>query len=275
MTGDARRPNTGLRWLRILNQHAEQHLTGIPRQHDRRLALALDQLDPITARPDPDVIATAMAYARRPDADPEKQLLWGRYAYTAASQQWGPLHPLTLRAASIYQRVLAGQGLTFDAVRISHDRLAAFEEAGDICQALASRCRYAVALHRDGQCDLAERQITTALRQWWASPHGHGHAATVLLAAAAVHAGCGRTTKAAQLLHRDAAHLTHLSATDRRLAAHWLAIVTHTHPAWCNYLDARPPGSVSEHRDSWLHILTQPLSADTDGPYPPAPRQAP
>ncbi|WP_250002122.1 hypothetical protein [Actinoplanes sp. M2I2] len=212
-------------------------------------------LDPITAPADPEVIAAAIIRARQSGADAESRLLWGRFAYRAAVRRWGLLHPVSVRAGSVYQRVLTEQALTFDAVRVCEQRLAADEESGDPRTALASRCRFAVALHRDGQCDLADEQIVGVLRRWHASPQGYGQAEMVLLAAAGVYAGCGRTGQAVQALTRDGAYLAQMDARCRRLAARWLASVVRTHPRWCT--QPHNPGGQDRGGDSgnWLAVL--------------------
>ena len=164
---------------------------------------------------------------------------------------------MSMRAASVYQRVLTEQALTFDAVRVCEERLAADELSGDTQREMTSRCRLAVALHRDGQCDLAGAQVRAVLRRWYASPHSYGHAEMVLLAAAGVHAGCGRTGEAVQVLIRDGAYLAHLDAACRQLAAGWLATVVRTHPGWCGA--PRDPDrrhtTLGSEREGWLAVL--------------------
>ena len=223
------------RWLRTLLDQAEPPTTGHRSQAAWDPPLdVLVRLDPITTAPDPDVIAAAIVYARRRHAEAEPQLLWARYASTAARTLWDKAHPTAIRASMTYHNVLIRQGLTFDAVRIRQDQLDIYRELGDPTRILAARCGLALALHRDGQCDTAEEQIRLVLRQWWGSPHGYGHASMVLLVAASIHAGCGRTTEARQLLTRDAVHLAHLNPRDRHLAAQWLATVAVTHPTGCS-----------------------------------------
>ncbi|MBM2623435.1 hypothetical protein JIG36_48865 [Actinoplanes sp. LDG1-06] len=243
----------GDRWRRLLKEPVSRPAANLLRP----VPTALATLDPVAAAADPEVIATAIVYARRASAEPEARLMWGRYAYTAAIHLWGPTHPVALRAASIYQRVVAEQGLTFDAVRVAEDRLSAYELLGDPCRELTGRCALAVALHRDGQCDLADEHITVALRAWWASPHGYGHGPTVLLSAAAIFAGCNQLNRAAQVLIDSAAHLGQFDGTDRRQAAGWLATITATHPGRCLHGSraGRPSDDVEAYREFWLTVL--------------------
>ena len=250
-------------WLHML-ERTGQTSTGL--QPQARLDPppdALAGLDPIIADPDPDVIAAAIVYARRRHAQAEPQLLWARYASTAARALWDKAHPAARRAAMIYHNVLARQGLTFDAVRIREDQLDIHRELGDPTRILAARCGLALALHSDKQCDTAEEQIRLVLRQWWGSPHDYGHASMVLLVAAAIHAGCGRTAEARQLLTRDAAHLAHLDGTGRHLAAQGLATVSATHRIGCSLRTPAntPAPTDGDQRAFWLRAL-QPCPTD-------------
>ena len=246
------------RWLRTLLEQAKQpttaHQSPAPGNPPPDV---LVRLDPITTAPDPDTIAAAVVYARRRHAEAEPQLLWARYASTAARNLWDKAHPTAIRAATTYHNVLVSQGLTFDAVRIRQDQLDIYRELGDPTRILAARCGLALALHRDRQCDTAEEQIRLVLRQWWGSPHGYGHASLVLLVAASIHAGCGRTTEAQQLLTRDAAHLTHLNPGDRHLAAQWLTTVAVTHPTGCSLRtpETSPVPGDDGQRAFWLGAL--------------------
>lgn len=248
-------------WLHALLELAQQPTTE-HRSPDTVVPPSgvLAGLDPITAVPETHVITAAMNYARCPHAEAEPQLLWARHARTAARILWGKGHPAAMQAAVVYHDVLLRQGLTFDAVRIGEEQFEIYRELGEPTRIHAARCGLALALHRDGQCDTAQEQIRRVLRQWWASPHGYGHATMVLLIAAAIHAGCGRPTEAAQLLTRDAAHLAHLDPADRHLAAQWLATVAGTHPSRCSL---RTPAAAPAPGDDaqpvfWLRILQPP-----------------
>ena len=250
-------------WMRDLLKLAESSTGSRATAAQDPLPDGLARLDPITAAPDPDVIAAAIVYARHRNAEPELQLVWARHAKTAAEALWGLQHPATRRVARVYHDVLVRQGLTFDAVRICEDELA-IRKLGDPVRELAARCALALALHRDGQCDTAEQQIRRALRQWWASPHGYGNASKVLFGAAAIDAGCGRTTSSVKLLTDDAAHLAYLDTSHRDLAAMWLATVTRQHPTGCSLsrTDSPPNRSHScpDQKAFWLRVLQSALS---------------
>jgi hypothetical protein len=212
-------------------------------------------LDPITAPATPQLIDAAVTYARNINVDPETALSWGRYAYQSATQLWGDSHPETISVGREYQRVLLRQGLTFEALRIAEHRHGVAVKDGDPVRELASRCSLALALHRDGQCTEAVDHTGIALRQWWASPHGYGHADTVLVSAAAIWAGCGHPSAAIALLRRDATHLAALGETCRQYAATCLADVAATHPQWCTDTSPAPTGSAHHHRGFWLDVL--------------------
>ncbi|XVU24263.1 hypothetical protein ACQPZJ_44715 [Actinoplanes sp. CA-054009] len=236
-------------------------------------AAGLTGWDPITAPDDPDLIAAALAYGRRIDADPEQALLWGRYAYQAAGRGWGSTHEVTIVAGQVYQDVLACQGLTFDAARVVKQRIAAYQQAGDPVQELFSRSAYAVALHRDGQCELAAEQTRIVLKQWRSSPYRYGDPATVLVSAAAVRAGCGQVNAAVELLHRDAPHLADMRPEDVRTAATWLAVVAATHPHWCGNTPPAPvpTGGFAEHYAFWLaalhHVVDTTITGEATGDF--------
>ncbi|MCY1144051.1 hypothetical protein OWR29_39160 [Actinoplanes sp. Pm04-4] len=234
-------------------------------------------LDPITAPDDPETIVAATLTARRSDTDAETRLLWGRYAYRAAQRLWGGACPATIGIGRVYEQVLAAQDLSFDAVRVCEQRLAACEPGTDVGRALTSGCELAVALHRDGQCEQAEQQSRIGLRQWQASPHGYyGHAAVVLLTAAAVRAGCGQHRAAARVLTDDAAHLADLDPACRHAAAGWLATVTITHPHRCGATPPAPPasGTLEQQQRQWLATLETLPAAARPGAAHAEPRMA-
>ncbi|MCM4082224.1 hypothetical protein LXN57_32125 [Actinoplanes sp. TRM88002] len=217
-------------------------------------------LEPGTAGADADTVAAAVAFARNSRRDAQSRLAWARYAHHAAEQLFGQLHPVALQAGRVYQSVLAEHGHTLDAVTVARARLHVAEQAGDQVLALTSRCSYATALHRHGHCEQALRQARLCLQTWWASPHGFGHPATVLLSAAAIHAGCGRGSAAVNVLVDDAAHLRLLDPPSRRMAARWLALVATTHHGRC----ALPTLETASGRDDrlqqqfWLSVLETP-----------------
>ncbi|MCY1141486.1 hypothetical protein OWR29_26110 [Actinoplanes sp. Pm04-4] len=247
-------------WLRAVTRAAQTPLPPPAAVNDGDRPAAMAGLDPITAPADADIVAAALAHARDTSADRESRLLWGRYAYHNARTLFGDLHPAAVAASRIYQRILAEQQFTFDAVRVAQQRLHAFERARDQVQTLTSRCSYATALHRDGDCEQAEQQTALALRTWWASPHGLGHSAMVLLSAAAIRAGCGRTRTAVTTLVDHAAHLAHLDGSCRRMAARWLATIATTHPQQCQYTSAAasPDRDVLQQQVFWLSVLQTP-----------------
>ena len=217
----------------------------------------LASLDPATAPDDPEILALATAYARLADAEPGMRLLWGQRAYEGAARLWGAVHPTTVGAGRVYQRVLAAQGRTRDAARVCEQRLAAHVHAADPQQVLVSRSAYALALQRNGQCDQARAQTHIAVRSLRAMPCGFSHPATVLLSAAAVYAGCGALPAAVDLVGLERHRLVHLQPRCRHLAALWLSTVMTVHPGSCrmNPRPGTPAGDQAQYHQFWLAAL--------------------
>ncbi|XVU24266.1 hypothetical protein ACQPZJ_44730 [Actinoplanes sp. CA-054009] len=216
-------------------------------------------LDPITAAYDPEIIAAAIAYARRHDADPELRLLWARYALTASAHLWGHTGRTTVTASRVYQHVLTDQDLTFEAAFLAERRLV---HGGPFVDEVADGCQYATTLHADGQCDDADQQIATVLRLWQDRTHDWRLTTTVLLTGTKIYTGCGRHTDAVNLLTRSRAHLAELDQRYRQLAASGLANSRANHHQRCASTTptSDPPNGDALTVGFWLDIMQPPPS---------------
>ncbi|XVV10870.1 hypothetical protein ACQP2X_39430 [Actinoplanes sp. CA-131856] len=221
------------------------------------LAPPVGGLDPISTQADPDIIATAIAYARRSDADPELRLLWARYAHSASDRLWGGTSRTALAASRLYQQVLTEQDLTVDAVHVARRRLAAHTYDPD---SLLHQGSYALALHDDGQCDEAQEQITAALDHWSRRPHDCQDPGSLLLSGATIHAGCGRLTEAVTLLAQERVQLAVLTEHTRAAAGRLLSRAAANHHPRCASRTATrgAPSFEALSPGFWLAVL-QPL----------------
>ncbi|MFF5291898.1 hypothetical protein [Paractinoplanes globisporus] len=229
----------------------------------------LDDVDPVTAAANDELIVAAFGFLRLRRGDSETQLLWGRYAYAASCLLYGAGHSLSIEASCLLQHILAEQGLTFDALHLCRLRLAVLSRRGLQDEVWSTRLSLANALHADGQCVQARREISTVRRRSARFVAGRQHAVRVLLSEATILAGCGRTGQAVRLLQARAETLRGLGDFGRHAAARWFAVAEHTHPRVCEDAAAGHTAVNREHDDRtrfWQSQLTgvtsQPAATD-------------
>lgn len=173
------------------------------------LASLLAGLDPITAPADPQLVDLVQTYlvlhdyvtyfdrVPRSAADDDFGLSWSLYALRKTEDLFGTRDPKWSQVAARHARVLAGQGLTGDAVTV-HRRRLEMAVGGRHPESIAETWRaVAYALHADGQCGEAHDEIAAALRCWHITPDPACRYGTYLLRAALLMlAGCGDADRA-------------------------------------------------------------------------------
>ncbi|MDY7084531.1 MAG: hypothetical protein SYR96_05440 [Actinomycetota bacterium] len=249
-----------LSWLTAMTRSAQTPPTGGPQEAAAVPPVAA--LNLLGSQSNGELIAAAVADARNPRTDAATRLARAQYAYRHAHALFGIGHPTANAAARIYLQLLGEHGRTGEALIVAQRQLRISELLRDQPRILSTRCTYALALHRHGRCHDAHAEVRMFMRQWQASPHSFGHPTTVLLSAAAIHAGCGHTTAAIQVLTHNAGYLTHLAADARRQAARWLTTTVANHPARCTHDRPvpEPPHADETELDPrfWLSHLEQP-----------------
>ncbi len=248
----------------------------------RLLSQALAAYDPVTARHDPRLIRAAMLYVEvlsfeRTVADrAEVQLSWVRYAPAAALSCFGARSPVWQDTATVYARVCAAQGLTFDAALMRRRKLAAYLRYGPAeCIARAWE-KLAVALHTGGQCEQARVEIRDAFHYWQHTGiPGQPVGGQLLDAYAGILAGCG-DTEAARTLLTDYAYLAAVPGTTDHgtaaiITAVHIAMAEREHPPVCTAPRPRPaallPQQSSPRWQFWQAILLEPARSAPEPPH--------
>lgn len=244
-----------LRWLRKVAGRAQRLTeTGQLQDAGQLLMRVMSRFDPITARPDADLIGVAMVVARCPALDEETRLLWARYAYQASRLLVGDTRVLSLHATAVYAKVCGEQGLTFDVVWLCEQQVAAYRQLGRPGWVVSGLRTLALALHDDGQCEDAEQAITEAV-QLWCDRSDDPRLETVVTSAAVIAAGCGRTDDAVGLLRDYAPAMDELTGSHRQVTARWLAVAELVHPQVCSRRPTPGPGTwpaVERRQQFWL-----------------------
>lgn len=225
-------------------------------------------LDPITTAPDRGVIAAVILFIRAGRGSAEERLLWAHWAYRSITDLVGDRHPLWRQVAELYRRVLAGNQLTVEEIRVSERLVASYRAAGRPLLVLSAQCALARAWHHHGHCDLAGPAIREVLSGWLAdpgSPVRPRSGARILLAAAEITAGCGDTEQAAELMRSHADLLAGLRDLQRWHAAGRLYISDSLHSANCLYGPVPAVGGADRVR-FWRQLLGV---SNLPGPIPP------
>nr|WP_221382494.1 hypothetical protein [Actinoplanes polyasparticus] len=228
-----------------------------PHRRRAELSALFAPLDPITTPADLDLALAAIAYASDEHHDDETRLLWARWAYQAVNQLRVPTDPDAIMISSCYQQVLSSQGLTVDAVTVCAARLHAVEASGE--RSMSTRHSLALALHADGQCADAHRQMAAAVRDRAGSDRLPQ--LIVLLAQARLFAGCGMARTAVRMLYRHREQFSFLG-TDLVDIAEDLTAIEISHPRQGCEQRIPGPGNAEQRLSFWRQHLNAILTAD-------------